>query len=100
MMQKQGEEKKNANKVTGTQPLQAQSPDVRERPTAGNKEEKSTSSPPRPALLKESHPKGSKCSTSGPTVSALLNESDPKGRKIVPQGHQDRLYRSSAQYKP
>ena len=40
MMQKQGEEKKNANKVTGTQPLQAQSPDVRERPTAGNKEEK------------------------------------------------------------
>ena len=38
MMQKQGEEKKNANKVTGTQPLQAQSPDVRERPTVGNKE--------------------------------------------------------------
>merc|ERR1712001_740899 len=23
-----------------------------------------------------------------------------KGRKIVPQGHQDRLYRSSAQHKP
>merc|ERR1712121_3154 len=27
-------------------------------------------------------------------------ESDPKGRKIVPQGHQNRLYRSSAQHKP
>merc|ERR1712121_288451 len=38
-----------------------------------------------------------KFNTSGPTVPALLNESDPKGRKTVPQGHQDRLYRSRAQ---
>ena len=36
MTQKQGEEK-NANKVTGTKPLQAQSPDVRKRPTVGSK---------------------------------------------------------------
>merc|ERR1711895_121289 len=86
-------------------------------PTAGNKEERSTSSPPRPALLNESDPKGIKNRASGsprPTLPKeehrkenstpqgqqyrlYQKESDPKGRKIVPQGHQDRLYRSSAQ---